>query len=240
MDLDLNLELLYLIPMAEQPPTDNRCAYCPHQADINPAPRETSENPPFTQFRCGHRVHTHCFLLHLHISDAWLGRITCPECDQRIMNDDAVQFIRHRREDNPDRPNSVQNLWKDNEVFREEVREAVKVQREANLEWKKFTKSVGDLKKEWIQKTSPYKTILKNMRAEFANRYKQIPGRVRASMLIAKAQRMKRRIRDTYDLGYYELERLNRIKGAPKIGSVFHRRWLYLRMRPGRVFGFYF
>jgi dsDNA-specific endonuclease/ATPase MutS2 len=156
------------------------------------------------------------------------------------MNDEAVQFIRHRREDNPDRPNSVQNLWKDNEVFRAEVREAAKVQREASSEWKKFTKSVSDLKEEWVQKTESYKMILKNMRAEFTNRYKEIPGRVKAFMLLAKAQRMRHTIRNTYDLGYYELEALNRIKGAPKISSVFHRRYYYSRIRPARVFGFYF
>jgi hypothetical protein len=203
----------------EEPTT--RCAFCPHEADLNPPP-PLPPNPPFTQLPCGHRLHTFCCLIRL--QDVWLARITCPECNERIVGDELAAWLRNTRDRNPARPNDVTKLWENNEVFREQVREAAKLERDAAKKRSAFSKQCMLLKREWKEKTVGYRTYLENLRQTFIRRYREIPGKREKATAEGKAHRAKRAIRDSYDLGYYELEQLNRIRGAPKIGYV-SRRW---------------
>lgn len=209
----------YILLMAQE-----RCSLCPHEADLNPAP-PLEDNPPFTHFRCGHRVHTQCFIVQLSIHLDWFGRVSCPDCAQRVLNDGVLNYLRDYRDyDAGGRVNTVANLWETNEVFREQVREAAKLERDAAKKRRVVKLQVDALKKEWKEKTDGYRTILKNMRDSYIRRFREIQGRREMALATGKARRMKTIIRQTYDLGYYELERINRIRGAPKIGGVT-RRW---------------
>jgi hypothetical protein len=160
----------------------------------------------------------------IRLQDVWLGRISCPECNERVFSDELVAWFRRHQNRDPTRPNDVAKLWENNQVFREQVREAAKLERDAAKKRSAFSKQCILLKREWKEKTEGYKTYLENLRQTFIRKYREIPGKHEKAAAEGKAQRAKRLIRDTYDLGFYELEQLNRIRGAPKIGYV-SRRW---------------
>ena len=82
-----------------------------------------------------------------------------------------------------------------------------------------------------------YKTILKNMKDTYIRRFREIRGKREATVAIGKAYRAKHLICDTYDFGLYELEEINRIRGAPNIGRA-SRRWRRWRMNPDYLFSF--
>jgi len=98
-------------------------------------------------------------------------------------------------------------------------------------------KQVDLLRKEWKDNTISYKTLLKNMRESYIRRLREIKGKREAATAHGKAHRAKRLICATYEIGFYELEGLNRIRGAPKIGSM-SRRWRMYYMNPRYTFRF--
>jgi hypothetical protein len=211
-----------------------RCHFCPHEADLNPPP-PLPPNAPFTQLPCGHRIHTICWMLHT--QDRYVARHACPECNERVLGDELVAWLRNERNRDPARPNDVARLWETNEIFREQVRETARLERDAAKKRSAFTKQCLLLKREWKEKTIGYKTYLENLRDSFIKRYREIPGKREKAAAEGKAQRAKRLLRDTYDLGFYELEGLNRIRGAPKIGYM-HRRWRRFN-HPNYIFRFW-
>lgn len=216
---------------------EERCALCPHPADRFhgiPLP----PNPPLTMFPCGHAVHTQCMMLHIHFGNQYIPNASCFTCNQPLLTPEVQNHIRNNRDAAGDRLlNDVPRLWENNEVFREQVREAAKLDRDAAKKRAIVKRQIEVLKREWKEKTAGYHAILKSMREGFLRKFKDIKGKREAAAATGKAQRAKRLIRDTYDLGFYELEALNRVRGAPKLGT-FTRRWRW-RMNPNYVFRFW-
>lgn len=215
---------------------EERCALCPHPADrFQGAP--LPPNPPLTMFSCGHAVHTQCMMIHMHFGNHYILNATCFTCNQPLLTPELQIHLRNNRDAAADRvQNEVPRLWENNELFREQVREAAKLERDAAKKRLTVKKQIEILRREWKENTAGYHTILKNLREGYLCRFRDIKGKREAATATGKAQRAKRLIRDTYDLGFYELEALNRVRGAPRFG-MFTRRWKW-RMNPNYIFRF--
>lgn len=224
--------------MATVEETPERCSHCPHPTDRFQGP-PLPPNPPLTMFSCGHAVHTQCILIHMYNSNRNILRMSCLTCNEPFISPEVQNHLQTFRDTAGDHiRNDVKRLWENNEVFREEVREVAKLDKDVKKKRMVVKKEVELLIKGWKDNTIMYKTILKNMRETYIRRFREIKGKREAGLAIGKARRAKRLICDTYDIGFYELEGLNRIRGAPKIGST-SRRWRRQYMNTGSLFRFW-
>ena len=218
--------------------TPERCSHCPHPTDRFQNP-PLPHNPPLTMFSCGHAVHTQCILINMYHSDRNILHMSCLTCNEPFISPEVQNHLRTTfRDTAPDRiRHHVNTLWETNEVFREQVREAAKLERDVIKKQGVVKKEIAILKKEWKDNTMMYNTILKNMREAYIRRFREIKGKREVTAAIGKAHRAKHLLCDTYDFGLYELEEINRIRGAPKIGRTSRRmrRW---RMNPDYIFRF--
>ena len=222
--------------MATVEEAPERCSHCPHPTDRFQGP-PLPPNPPFTTFSCGHTFHTQCILIHMYHSHLRLEHMTCLTCNEPFITPAVQNHLQTFRDTAPDRSN-VKRLWENDEVFREQVRNAAKLGRDAMKKRTVVKKQIELLRKEWKDNTISYKTLLKNMRESYIRRLREIKGKREAATAHGKAHRAKRLICATYEIGFYELEELNRIRGAPKIGSM-SRRWRMYYMNPRYTFRFF-
>lgn len=198
---------------------DNRCAFCPHMADVTPPPPppENMATAPRMEFRCGHSIHTHCILYKLHTQDIAAMRFSCPTCDERVIHEEGYEWLRNLRRHRDGLPPNLETLWKTNEVFREDVKNLYKIQREYKSVDTEYSKSLTVLKKEWRNTTEPYRNILKSEKEKIINKFKELPMRSKRNYLCGKMSLARDRICNTYDIGRYDLYSLSRIPGAPKL-----------------------
>jgi hypothetical protein len=196
----------------------NRCAFCPHIADVAPPPPQPDlATAARMHFRCGHSIHTHCILYKLYTDDISAMRFSCPTCNERVIHDEGYQWLRNFRRHRDGVPPNLENLWKTNEVFREDVKGLYKIQKEFASVDKQYGKCLTELKKEWKNTIDPYKNILKAEKEKIMNKFKELPFRSKRNYLSGKISLNTDRVCRTYDLHKYELSTLAHIPGAPKI-----------------------
>jgi hypothetical protein len=101
----------------------------PHECSLCPSEEDAARYPPRThhgymELRCGHKVHTQCYLNMMMRYDIHAVVSTrCYICDQTAMEPQAITFFRDA-EDN--RRASVVDLWTNNADFREELKALIK------------------------------------------------------------------------------------------------------------------
>ena len=188
-------------------------------ADVTPPPPqpENIETAPRMQFRCGHSIHTHCILYKLYTDDISSMRFSCPTCSERVIHEEGYQWLRNFRRHRDGVPPNLENLWKTNEVFREDVKDLYKIQKEYRSVDNEYSKSLTVLKKEWRNTTDPYRNILKFEKQKITSKFKELPLRSKRNYLSGKMSLARDRICNTYDVGRYELHAISQIPGAPKI-----------------------
>jgi hypothetical protein len=196
----------------------NRCAFCPHMADVAPPPPQPDlATAARMHFRCGHSIHTHCILYKLYTDDISAMRFSCPTCNERVIHDEGYQWLRNFRRHREGVPPNLENLWKTNEVFREDVKGLYKIQKEFASVDKQYGKCLTELKKEWKNTIDPYKNILKAEKEKIMNKFKELPFRSKRNYLSGKMSLNTDRVCRTYDIHKYELASLAHIPGAPNI-----------------------
>ena len=102
----------------------------PHECSLCPSEEDAARYPPRThhgymELRCGHKVHTQCYLNMMMRYDIHAVVSTrCYICDQTAMEPQAITFFRDAEEEG--RRASVVDLWTNNADFREEFKSLVK------------------------------------------------------------------------------------------------------------------
>ena len=214
-----------------------RCRFCPHPTDTSANPPQLPlTEAPWTQFRCGCRVHTVCFAIYIHVQEYHRGS-TCPCCQQSILTPEQRTFLyegRHR----PEAPDTrAKKLWEENEVFREELKNMSKEGRKIGPLHTEFVNDTQTLKQEWKEAIGPSVSLIRHHKQIFSKRYQQLESRKKYFHAHGRYKSKLYRFLQTYDVSQSSFEMRNAVKGMPKLRRVTrwgmwrHKAWHFLRLR---------
>jgi len=184
--------------------------------------------------RCGHTIHTACFLHQAYLDNIQWFRVSCETCDTTLIGEEHIQLLQQIEYPRRD-PTELVNLWNNNEAFREEVHNLVKDEKKVKPIMKQFKEEAAVLKREWKEAILTSKSYLREQKRIFIKRYTHLPSYRKLRNGLARINRLSRRILHTYDLRRWSLDDLTNVPGAPKIKREFYRR--LFRIRPMYVFG---
>jgi len=202
--------------MAEE---DHRCQLCIHPTDERANVIQYTGDlatAPFVGFRCGHRFHTHCFCIRFYEGG---NHLRCPQCQEYILEDNIRHGLRRLEEPDAYERNGRQrviDLWNNEEVFREEVKELKALERAYKKEYANLNKGIIALRREWRELTLPTKTFLTLQKKEFQKRFSKLEHRSSTIRAYGRMQRKKRQITETYNINGYYLRALEDIPKAPR------------------------
>jgi dsRNA-specific ribonuclease len=118
------------------------CILCPRLDHIERYP-PASENKARMEFRCGHSVHSQCYI-NILIQQELLAWVTqCLICNTHILDDNAVHF--HRANDLRIPRASAIDLWENNPSFRTDLKALCKQRSETLKTYKSVTKEIRTL-----------------------------------------------------------------------------------------------
>jgi len=99
------------------------CILCPRREESARYPART--NHGYMELRCGHKVHSQCYLNMMMRYDIHAVVSTrCYICDETVMEPQAITFFRDAEEDT--RNASVVDLWTNNADFRRDLKALIK------------------------------------------------------------------------------------------------------------------
>ena len=188
------------------------CALCPNLDDERHPLK--SENNGCMELRCGHHVHTQCYLNMIMKDDILISTTRCHICDASIMDESAITFFRRRTD--PVR-GSVVNLWRNNATFRTEFQELCK-QRAACMKICKEThKEIRKIVREYRTAVDvSVKTILL-YKKEYSKRIVQVKSRRSMLYQLSKYSKNLTSFTKRYDLWTSSFRALRGLPGVPRI-----------------------
>jgi hypothetical protein len=115
----------------------------------------------------------------------------------------------------------VIDLWNNEEVFREELKELKALELAYKKEYANLNKGIIALRREWRELTLPTKTFLSLQKKEFQKRFSKLEHRSSTIRAYGRMQRKKRQITETYNINGYYLRALEAIPKAPKFQRFY-------------------
>jgi hypothetical protein len=213
-----------------------RCRFCPHPSDTADRPPQVPlEGAPWSHFRCGCRVHTICYGLQI-ATDGFNNLRCCPVCNTSIITEEQRLYIRQSRPLRGADPDDarLKQLWEEDEVFREEVRELSLMSRAASKAKKEYAKGKVELIREWRRTIMPHLSIIKHQRQIFSKRLINVPYRRAYFTALGKYKRKFRALRTTYNLGQHAFFSRFKPRGLPRLKEV--NRWTSWRDTAWSIF----
>ena len=143
----------------------------------------------------------------------------CPQCREYILEDNIRHGLRRLEEPDAYERNTRQrviDLWNNEEVFREEVKELKALEIAYKKEYANLNKGIIALRREWRELTLPTKTFLSLQKKEFQKRFSKLEHRSSTIRAYGRMQRKKRQITETYNINGYYLRALEDIPKAPR------------------------
>ena len=99
------------------------CIQCPRDEEVTRYPPRSHQG--YMELRCGHKVHTQCYLNTMMRYDIHAVISTrCYICDESAMEPQAITFFREAEDE--DRRASVIDLWRNNPEFRTDLKALIK------------------------------------------------------------------------------------------------------------------
>lgn len=209
LDHSLTIETQVYQRMGKEP----LCMLCPRLDKIALYPPQ-SEHTCHMQFRCGHSVHTQCFLNFSYHADVLANSLKCPHCSTSLMEDSAITFFRQMNT----RRTQVQivDLWNNNPAFRDSFR---KICRERRIVSKAHTESARETRpivREFKESIDiPVKTMLV-IKKEYSAKIKALTSRRRFLSLGSRYMRNLSEFTKKYGIWSDQLEPLRGVKGVPR------------------------
>lgn len=217
-----------------------RCRFCPHPADAYARPPQLPlEEAPWTQFRCGCRVHTVCYAIHIAVQD-YHRESSCPVCNAKILTDEQRLFLagigRDRHTENAI-AKRINTLWEEDEAFHEEMREVAKEGRKVGPLYQEYLKDKLAIRQEWKAAITPSVNIIRHHKQIFTKKLKEIQTRKKYLAAQGRYKRKLFRFLNTYDVDQHALNRAILPKGMPKLrpatrwGNWREKAWSIFRVR---------
>jgi len=194
--------------MGKPPP----CIACPRLEKVDRVP-SLSEHTCRMEFRCGHSVHTQCFLNYSYWAEMFTTSMTCPVCKITLMEDYAISFFRHQNRQGT--PNRILDLWNTNEAFRLAFRDVCKHRRAAIKLFKECHTELQPIIREYKETIHiPIQTLLVHKK-EYSKRIVNLVSRRRyISSSTAYMKRLNRFTKE-HKIWSEALQALRGIRGVP-------------------------
>jgi len=212
---------------------NRRCSLCIEEAFHLFTPPEKAA---FMNLRCGHQIHTNCFLIHVYTRFQNVLTFDCPICEILPLDTPLVEWLFLNR-----RPvhttHTDQDLWNTNEEFRNDIRALSKIQKESSKYLIEYKKETTTLKRDW--KNTMYTTLefVKDQRRIFKRRLFGLGVRKKAISSIRRITQERNRMLNKYpSLTWQSFRNLRNIPGAPKLKH--YPRSLLWRYLPYNLFRF--
>jgi len=208
LDHSLDIEKRVHERMGKEP----LCMLCPRLDKVALYP-PTSNHTCRMEFRCGHSVHTQCFLHFSYHADVLPNSLTCPHCTTNLMEDSAISFFRQL---NRRTHIQVVELWNNDPVFRDTFRALCK---ERTIVIKAYTESRKDTRpivREFKQIIDiPVKTLGVHKK-EFSAKIKELTSRRRFLALGNRYMKRLSTFTKKYGIWSDDLGPLHGVQGVPR------------------------
>jgi len=209
LDHSLAIETQVYRRMGKEP----LCMLCPRLDKVTLYPPQ-SEHTCRMEFRCGHTVHTQCFLHFSYHADVMTTSLKCPHCTTSLIEDSAITFFRQMNR----RTNGVQivDLWNNNPAFRDSFRQLCRERRivtKAHTESARETRPIVREFKEIID--IPVKTLLVHKK-EFSAKIKALTSRRRFLALGTRYMRNLSEFTKKYGIWSDQFGPLHGVQGVPR------------------------
>ena len=209
MENALALEELVYTRLGKRAP----CSMCP-RTQYDRASVPASEQTAYMHLRCGHKVHTHCFL-HTSLRDDYIpSAINCPVCITPCVEEEAMAFF--RRNANARRTNVI-NLWETNPTFRTDLKKLMKLRRETMGLYRAYAKEVIPILREYKQTISVSVQAIAHYKKEYKTKLREIVLRRKMLYGVGKFNDEVSAFTKKYQTYLNNLRALRGVKGAPYI-----------------------
>jgi len=225
----------------QQPEEDpRRCSLCPRPTDYHNIPQVPLETAVYTYLQCGCRFHTNCLSMAYTLNLIDNVR-ACHLCHTDILTDEQTEWLRNYHREGRDLNrinygNKFDKLWKENQVFREELKTISKFNRTISPLKKLYTAEQSQLKQEFKQIIFTSAEFIKDQRKKYKKLFMKLPTRSKFLSRSTRFNNMLNKILNTYDITQRQLhDGLQRTKGTPRIPYHTYQRWKYSHYRVLRV-----
>jgi hypothetical protein len=203
------------------------CALCSQKsADTDQCP--PSRHTGYMPMRCGHRLHTQCYLNMLTDIDITTLTSRCPVCDVHVLEESAIHYYRTRRDGREN--TSVVGLWEQNDVFRTELKLLCKKRSKCIKLCTETYRPMIDIKKEYEQITDVSLQTIRMYKKEYMKKISAIETR---RSMISKNSRYSKDLMafcKKYSIWPGQLRTLARIQGTPRtVRGNMQIPWKYRR-----------
>lgn len=200
------------------------CIQCPRDEEVTRYPPRT--NHAYMELRCGHKVHTQCYLNMMMRYDIHAVISTrCYICDESVMEPQAITFFRDAEEE--DRRTSVVDLWRNNPEFRSDLKALLK-QRSACIKLSTvFAKEAKEIISEFKEVTHiPVQTV-KLFKKTYTARITAITSRRRMIYYNNKYIKNLNEFCRKYKTWTSRFRPLRGMEGVPRIPVTMNLPWKY-------------
>ncbi len=222
-------------PQAQEPTTADpgeRCRLCPHPADVNNRiasfPHLPLTQSPWVQMPCGHRLHTVCYALNMMRHGSENPRsYACDVCGEQLFNPEQMAWwLQDQRARWREPPVDLTKLWTEREDFREDLRSFKEAQKGFAVLEAQANSELTEIKKQFLNAVRLPIEQIKDQQRRFKKEATALESRRKVKASFGKLLAKQRRIEETYDVTFRDLEGLKRHKGVPKFRLFSRwRRW---------------
>jgi len=218
---------------------EGRCSLCTNIGGYEFTEYTTQEEVPMSKLRCGHEVHTHCFINHLFMQKV---DAECKECNTKFLTDDAStyytqlqeyqaeeQYDQARTNNENNNNNRITNLWNNNEEFRSDIKAFKKLVGAANKQLIIFRKDLKEVNRKFRQNTlAPVELIKEHQKISRAE-YKSLETLKSYRKIGNKLNNASSAIGEKWEATAWQIRRgLRDVEGAPKFGrTMLFYKWRY-------------
>jgi hypothetical protein len=200
------------------------CILCPTAEQLTRYPPRTHNG--YMELRCGHRVHTQCYLNVMMRHDIHSVMDTrCYICEQSVMEPQAITFFQDLEQDN--RMASVVDLWTNNPEFREDLKVIIKERAACIKRSIAYGKEAKELIKEYKEVVNIPLQTLKLYRKTYTTRLSSIPSR--RKMIYHNSKYIKRlnEFCRKYKTWTSRFRALRGMAGVPRLPASLNIPWKY-------------
>lgn len=200
------------------PRTDEQRARLPQQPEL--------EGAPMSDLRCGHQVHTHCFINEL---SRRRQHSVCAECQVTMMREEAITFYRNLYDPyDATAQQTLTTLWSNNEEFRKDVKEYKKLLGRSTKLHRIYTRDIKVIRNRFKENVLTSVAMINDQKRQATNEVNVLQSRKISKRAAGLVIRKSNQIKTKWDISPWALRELNDIEGAPKIPrSMVYYRWHY-------------
>jgi hypothetical protein len=194
-------------------------------------PKSTSLG--FMELRCGHRLHTQCYLnglAHLHVTPL---RSKCGICETSILEQSAIDYFRDT-DPNPDGDVSVIRLWETNPEFRNGLKELRKERSKCVTMSRGIYSQMKVFKDEFVDLTQVSVNTIRMYKKEFQKKMNGIANRRSVVYYNSLYSRKLKEFCKKYKIWSSSLRQLRTMNGGPRMPRCMGIPWKY-RFPVGRM-----